>query len=297
MDKAVKRKKHRGRKILKVFSVSVAALIILGISGYFYIAFHPQVIVGLIQSVLYPDGKEINPADPQNTPDRKIRDNGILYVNDIKYGETYPNSFLDISYPPGDAAAGRPTVIYFHGGGFFGGDKVMGDPLAVNDDSTYLFDKLVSEGFNFVNVNYVLVPEYHFPDPLIQMNEAVNYLVSHQGELGLDMDDVVIFGQSAGAGLTAQYGAVLSNPDYRDLFQFTEEPELKLEDIRALVIDDVPLDISDLKGLAIKILSASYLDDSIFFKNRELADQYSVIHYMNGSFPRKIRTYQARLFV
>lgn len=166
----------------------------------------------------------------------------------------------------------------------------MGDPLAVNDDSTYLFDKLVSEGYNFVNVNYVLVPEYHFPDPVIQMNEAVNYLVNHQEELKLNMSDVVIFGQSAGAVMTAQYGALMANPDYKKLFHISEEPRLALDSIRALVIDDAPLDIAEFHGLPIKLLIANYLDDSVYFKNRELSDQYNAIAYVNESFPRSFLT-------
>ncbi len=220
--------KRSGKKVLKVFLAIIAVFLIIGISGYFYVAYHPQVVVGIIQKALYPEGKEINPVEPQNVPDRKVRENGILYVNDIKYGSTYPNSFLDISYPTEDTSVDRPTIVYFHGGGYFGGDKVMGDPLAVNEDSTYLFDRLVLEGYNLVNINYVLVPDYHFPDPVIQMNEAINYLIDNQAELGLDMGKVIIFGQSAGAIMTAQYGAILSNSDYRLFFPLTEEPKLEM---------------------------------------------------------------------
>lgn len=135
--------KRSGKKVLKVFLAIIAVFLIIGISGYFYVAYHPQVVVGIIQKALYPKGKEINPVGPQNVPDRKVRENGILYVNDIKYGNTYPNSYLDISYPTEDTSVDRPTIVYFHGGGYFGGDKVLGDPLAVNEDSTYLFDRLV----------------------------------------------------------------------------------------------------------------------------------------------------------
>lgn len=282
--------KRSGKKVLKVFLAIIAVFLIIGISGYFYVAYHPQVVVGIIQKALYPEGKEINPVEPQNVPDRKVRENGILYVNDIKYGSTYPNSFLDISYPTEDTSVDRPTIVYFHGGGYFGGDKVMGDPLAVNEDSTYLFDRLVLEGYNLVNINYVLVPDYHFPDPVIQMNEAINYLIDNQAELGLDMGKVIIFGQSAGAIMTAQYGAILSNSDYRQLFPLTEEPKLELADIVALVIDDAPLDMANFDNLQIKLLIANYLEDSIYFGNKEMAGMYNAISYVNGLFPRSFLT-------
>ena len=127
---------------------------------------------------------------------------------------------------------------------------------------------MIQAGFNFVNVNYVLMPDYHFPDPLIQISEAVNYLVEHGAELGLDMEDVVLFGQSAGAELAAQYAAVLSNGEYRALFSFTREPRLQVSDIRAAVIDDAPLEVELLEGLPIKILTGAYLQDSVFLWNK-----------------------------
>lgn len=136
----------------------------------------------------------------------------------------------------------KPTIIYFHGGGYFGGDKCMGDPLAVNNDSNYLFDALLEYGYSFVNVNYALVQEHHFPDPIIQINEAK--------------------------------------------FKLTEEPKLKIEDIRALVIDDISLEVNELDGVATKILIGSYLNQSIFFTNEEMNDQYSALRYIIAEFPR-----------
>ncbi|MBQ1923251.1 MAG: hypothetical protein II189_05465, partial [Lachnospiraceae bacterium] len=42
-------------------------------------------------------------------------------------------------------------------------------------EATYLIDDLCAKGYNIVNVDYVLVPEGHFPDPLIQANQAFAY--------------------------------------------------------------------------------------------------------------------------
>ena len=36
-----------------------------------------------------------------------------------------------------------------------------------------------------------------FPVPLIQMNQAINFSVENAEKYGLNMDNVVIFGQSA----------------------------------------------------------------------------------------------------
>ncbi|WP_226345519.1 alpha/beta hydrolase [Agilicoccus flavus] len=174
------------RKPLKIALILGLSLAVLTATGLGVVVVKPQVAVGALQTALYRDGAEINPKHPLHPPQERVRDNGILYRNDIRFGDTFPNSFLDISYATADKTVPRPTIIYWHGGGFFGGDKAMGDPMAASDDSNKLFDELILEGYNLVNINYVLVPDHHFPDPVLQMNEAVNYLVAHAEELHLD---------------------------------------------------------------------------------------------------------------
>lgn len=89
----------------------------------------------------------------------------------------------------------RPTLFYFHGGGFFGGSKNDGDPLA-ESDATALLDDICAEGFNIVNVDYALVPDYHFPTPLIQANFAFEFMMNHSEEYHINMNNVVIMGSS-----------------------------------------------------------------------------------------------------
>lgn len=169
------RKKH---KTLKIMGIVLLSLVLICSSMFFYVRSHPEIIIGFIQDALY-KGKPINSFEPFNPPGRNVKSNGVLYVNDIKYADEYPNSYLDISYPNTDSSIKRPTIVLFHGGGYFGGDKAMGDPMAVNDDANMLFDKLVENGYNLVNVNYALVPDYKFPVPVIQMNQAINFLVNN----------------------------------------------------------------------------------------------------------------------
>lgn len=238
-----------------------------------------KVIVGQIQKSLY-KGKPINSLAPFSSPDRRIKKDGSLYVTEIKYGETYPNSYLDITYPTADTGVDRPTVIYFHGGGFFGGDKSMGDPMAIDDDANRLFEEIVSNGFNFVNVNYALVPDYHFPVPLIQMNQAIEYLYHHNAELGLNMENVVIFGQSAGAILTAQYGALLTNKEYSSGMNI--KTSIPIQNIKALIIDDAPLQTEKF-NFGTKILIGNYLNQSSM-KNK-VAKQYNALLHIDRGLP------------
>ena len=255
--------------------ILIGTIIVLCVIAWCVYQFLPGIIVGIIQKGLYKDGKPINSYEPFGKPDRRVKENGELYVTEIKYGEKYPNSYLDITYPTEDTSIDRPTVIYFHGGGFFGGDKSWGDPMAIDDDANRLFGEIVGNGYNFVNVNYALVPEYHFPVPLIQMNEAINFLVENQEQYGLNMDKVVIFGQSAGAVLTAQYGALLSNGDYRK--ELNIYPKITTNHVKALIIDDAPLR-PEKYNFALWVLMANYMGNSnIRSKQARQANAYLYI--------------------
>ena len=78
-----------------------------------------------------------------NEPDSTIREDGSLYVNDIKYGDEYANSYLDITYPSEDISVDRPTIIYFHGGGYLVVINQWETPFAVDDDINFLFNEIV----------------------------------------------------------------------------------------------------------------------------------------------------------
>lgn len=194
-------------------------------------------IVSAIQMGMY-KGAAFNSFAPFREPKRAVKENGQLMMTEIKYGTRFMNSYLDITYPTSDTSIRRPTVIYTHGGGFFGGSKTMGDPMAAGDDANFLFEDIVNAGYNFVNVDYVLTPDGHFPDQLIQLTEAVDFLSDHAAEYGLDMTNVAVMGSSAGAILTGQYGVLLTDPVYRQRVGIS--PKIDPAAIRCLVIDDAP---------------------------------------------------------
>ncbi len=194
-------------------------------------------IIGGIQLAMY-KGATLNSYKPFREPTRAVKSNGQYMVTEVKYAECFMNSYLDITYPAEDRSVKRPTVIYTHGGGFFGGSKTMGDPLAAGDAANFLFEDIVSAGFHFVNVDYVLTPVGHFPDQLRQLTEAIDFLADHAEEYDLDMTNVAVMGSSAGAILTGQYGTLLANPAYRERLGIY--PKIKAESVKCLVIDDAP---------------------------------------------------------
>ena len=240
---------------------------------------HTQIIVGAIQKLSANTVNTINSYEPLCEPMEGVKDNGQYIITELKYSGNYPNSFLDITYPDENRESSQPTLIYFHGGGFFGGSKSIGDPLA-GSDATALLDDICAEGVNLVNIDYVLVPEYHFPAPLNQANEAFQFLIEHADEYHLDMDRVVIMGSSAGAIITSQLGSIVTNPEYAEVLGI--DPVLKPEQLRAVVIDDAPL-VYDQFSFGTKILVGNYVKGTIFLKKDEIL-RYNNILWIN-TFP------------
>lgn len=273
----MRRKTGKKRHILLVILIIVLA--VPAIAGLI-LTTNTQIIVGAVQKLAAGTVNTINSWEPLGEPMEGIRDNGQYIITEIRYSDNYPNSYLDITYPDKDREMPRPTLIYFHGGGFFGGSKSFGDPLA-GSDATALLDDICAAGFNLVNIDYVLVPEYHFPAPLVQANEAFRFLTDHAEEYHLDMDRLVIMGSSAGAIMTSQLGSIITNPDYAKALGIS--PALKPEQIRAVVLDDAPL-VYDKFSLGTKVLVGNYVKGSIFLSHEEIR-KYNNILWVDSSYP------------
>ena len=273
MSRKTGKKKH-------ALLIALAILLVVLATGTLILMTHTQIIVGTIQKLSADTVNTINSYDPLGETMEGIKDNGQYIITEIKYSEHYPNSFLDITYPDENREPARPTLIYFHGGGFFGGSKSVGDPLA-ESDATALLDDICAEGFNLVNIDYVLVPEYHFPAPLIQANEAFQFLLDHADDYHLDMDRVVIMGSSAGAIMTSQLGSIITNPDYAETLGIS--PVLKPEHIKAVVLDDASL-VYDKFSLGTKVLVGNYVKGFIFLSCEE-KQTYNNILWVDSNYP------------
>lgn len=274
-----KKKNHKG---LIIAGSIIGSFLLLLVVLFFVLTTHTQIVVGLIQKATY-GNKPFNSYEPYYEPINGLKENGQYLISEIKYDTEYPNSYLDITYPDGDLTADCPTLIYFHGGGFFAGSKNMGDPLAASE-ATALLDDICAQGYNIVNVDYALVPAAHFPVPLIQANRAFAYLLAHQDEYHLDMDNIVIMGSSAGAIISSQMGSIVTNPEYADLLGIT--PALTPEQVKAVVLDDAPLDYNHF-DLATKMLVGNYVKGSIYL-NKDEIKRYNNIGSLTANYPAAV---------
>ena len=55
-------------------------------------------------------GKKANSFSPRAEPNETLREDGVFVKTDINFGNTFPNSYLDIYYP-GPIEEDRPTYI------------------------------------------------------------------------------------------------------------------------------------------------------------------------------------------
>lgn len=154
-----------------------------------------------------------------------LQNKNITAFTDITYMKSLSNSQLDILMPKNISANEKlPVIFWAHGGGFIAGDKQYKNPLLAN---------LVERGYVVVNVNYALAPEYRYPTPLIQMDQAVSFIKDNQHKLPVDLNQVIFGGDSAGAQINSQYTAIQTNPELRQEMGF--EQQFTPDEIKAAI--------------------------------------------------------------
>ena len=274
-------------RILKWTTIVLVGLVVAGALTILAVANSQDGSVKVLQSYLYGQWKrQPNAFEPLSPPRDSVRQDGLRIKTNFKYGQTYPNSFMDIWYGGANTRVKRPTVIYLHGGGWFMGSKDMGDPMAGGgpNGENLPFGFIAHHGFNLVNLDYALAPAYRYPVPLEQLNSAIKYMKDHEDELGLDMSRVIIMGGSAGAHLTAQYGVLLADPAYAA--EVGVKPSIDPKDVKGLVIFSAPLKFSGFKWRMNAMLWA-YLGT----KNLETSKQARQVDILSHVTPEYPATY------
>ncbi|GAA4163883.1 hypothetical protein GCM10022286_24980 [Gryllotalpicola daejeonensis] len=93
------------------------------------------------------------------------------------------------------SAPDAPVVVYAHGGGWARGSRT--------DRAGTRLAGLAEHGVTVVSVDYRLVPEAHFPEPVHDVKAAIRWLRAHGEQLGLPTDRLGGWGASAGAYLVS----------------------------------------------------------------------------------------------
>jgi acetyl esterase/lipase len=99
----------------------------------------------------------------------------------------------------------RPTLIYFHGGGWLEGTK----------ESTLLYMlPYLALGMNTVNVEYRMAPESLAPAAIEDSRCALHWVYDHAAQYGFDTSKIVVSGHSAGGHLALMTGLLKSGDGF-----------------------------------------------------------------------------------
>ncbi len=135
----------------------------------------------------------------------KMRFPNITAVKNIAY-DTHHMAKGDLYYRNDIINDGKkhPIVLYYHGGGFIMGDKNYRVGI-----SEYYADK----GYFVFCVNYRMPPEVVFPEYAYDCVNAANYIIKLAEKYNIDIDNIVVTGDSSGGYTAAYLEALSSNPD------------------------------------------------------------------------------------
>lgn len=98
-----------------------------------------------------------------------------------------------------------PLVAFVHGGGWLAGSRAGFGPMYADWDPSP-FAEIVAAGLAVASVDYRLSGEARFPAQLDDVTAALSWLRGHAAALGLDVDRVTLWGESAGGHLAALAG-------------------------------------------------------------------------------------------
>jgi triacylglycerol lipase len=131
---------------------------------------------------------------------------GVKLSRDVKYGNDARN-VVDIFVPDTVAAAGRPVLMFVHGGGMIGGTKhAPGNPYY---DNVMLF--AAHHGMVGVNVEHRLAPQFPWPSGIEDLAAAVRFVADKAADFGVDPNRIYLMGHSSGAAHAALY---VSHPEF-----------------------------------------------------------------------------------
>ncbi|MGN0168588.1 MAG: alpha/beta hydrolase [Acetatifactor sp.] len=198
--------KSETRKAVKIPSAIVGALCGIVLVALTAVAVNSDVVVKLGQMSF----NAYNSYEPHAATEMVTQENGVTYINDIAYGAELPNSYFDIYLSP-YGNENSPTLVWCHGGGYVWGDKVGGDPNAKDSGQEWYLNAYLDAGCNVVCPNYAFASEYPYPTSLLQLNDFLAFLVEHGGEYGLNMDQVILAGGSAGGNLAGMLALINTN--------------------------------------------------------------------------------------
>lgn len=131
-------------------------------------------------------------------------------TRNIRYGDTGRANLLDV-YRHRSHPTDAPVLVYFHGGGYYGGRKSV--------ESRALLFRLASQGWVTISANYRRRPHAGFFDHLLDVKKVIAWVRRHGHEFGADPSTLILSGGSAGGHLSSIAALTQNDPRYQPGFE------------------------------------------------------------------------------
>lgn len=139
-------------------------------------------------------------------PDLSPEERAPVYeiYKDVPYGSD-PEQNMDIylSKQAGRYGKSNFTIVFLHGGGYYFSDKTQ--------EERYI-EPYLKKGLNVINLNYRL--KRGIPLATSDLTHALNFLKAKNADYGLNLENVIVTGFSAGAHIATNVGLAQNNPEY-----------------------------------------------------------------------------------
>jgi len=193
---------------------------------------------------------------------------------DVLYDSAFDNGALDVFAAKGTDAL--PLIVYAHGGYYVGDDKA---------DFGYYCQTLASRGYVVANINYQLAPEGRYPTQMLQVNEAIAFLLSHAAEYRIDTTKIFIGGDSAGAHLSSQMGLYYTNPAFQARIGGT--PAIAKEQLKGVILHCGYYNIDTLRATGFPLIADSVwmMTGEKHYEGTEAAKSMNTVAWVTADYP------------
>ena len=196
----------------------------------------------------------------------------------LKYDNAH-DLYLDVyQRKDRDISKKLKVFVYIHGGGWIGGKPATREAFTT---------KIAEAGYFVASISYGDAPRYSHPTMIENVYKALGWLKDHAEEYNIDMDEIFVGGESAGAHLSAMAGAISTNPEYSARFNLDERS--KNQKIAGLVLNCGVYDMEKAIETGFKnigIYTQSYCGGvPVVELSAEMKKEISPINWVTENFP------------
>lgn len=214
----------------------------------------------------------------------------------VRYHVSYKeDKTLDIYLPTKMVYKTAPVIVYFHGGAWIVGRK---EAINFNRFNEAIND-LRQSGYCVISPAYTLAKDGQspFPECIVDAYEVLNWIERHADEYSLDLSNVGVFGESAGAHLammvamapSEEFGAKPNTIHLKYLVDIYGPADMDMLyhgptlDSIGKYLKVLPTSMQERLDLSKKLFGFNPSEDTI--RANEFMSRYSPITYLNNAMP------------